>query len=196
MTNEPHELSSAGARRRAGMLPLLQDAVRDRVRRKRRRQAVLGALVAFTVTIGVVELLDRSPSVVERSEDRLADGGAGASPIIRADTVGPDAPLVPAQPVVPRLDIQSIDAAGLHARAMERDPEVFITTPVELPVDFRTAERRVVVERVTTDQLMMELAMSGLDSAVVCSDQDCRLFVLRKQIAAVEADSSMTSQGT
>ena len=34
----------------------------------------------------------------------------------------------------------------------------------------------VVVAFVTTDQLMMELAMAGMDSAVVCSADACTLF--------------------
>lgn len=196
MSNEPHELSSAGAERRARMLPLLQDAVRDRVQRKRRRRAVACSLFVFVVIIGLVEVMDQGPSVTEQAENRLADGGGRTESVPPVEIAGPGLPSVPAESVEPRLDIQSIDATSLYARAMERDPEVFIRTPVELPQDFRTAERRVVVERVTTDQLMMELAMSGLDSAVVCSDQDCRLFVLRKQIASADGDRSTTGQGT
>lgn len=196
MSNEPHEISSAGAERRARMLPLLQDAVRDRVQRRRRRRAVACSLFVFVMIIGLVEVMDQGPSVTEQAGNRLADVGAGTEPVSPVEIAGSGVPLVPTESVEPRLDIQSIDATSLYARAMERDPEVFVRSPVELPVDFRTADSRVVVERLTTDQLMTELAMSGLDSAVICSDQGCRLFVPGKQMASADRDPSAAGQGT
>ena len=196
MSNEPHEISSAGAERRARMLPLLQDAVRDRVQRKRRRRAVACSLFVFVMIIGLVEVMDQGPSVTEQAGNRLADVGAGTEPMPPVEIAGPEVPLVPTESVEPRLDIQSIDATSLYARAMERDPEVFVRTPVALPVDFRTSESRVVVQRLTTDQLMTELAVSGLDSAVICSDRGCRLFVPGKQMASADRDPSAAGQGT
>ena len=196
MSNEPHEISSAGAERRARMLPLLQDAVRDRVQRKRRRRAIACSLFVFVMIIGLVEVMDRGPSVTEQAANRLADGGGRTESVPPVEITGPGLPLAPVESVEPRLDIQSIDATSLYARAMERDPEVFVSSPVELPVDFRTADSRVVVERLTTDQLMTELAMSGLDSAVICSDQGCRLFVPGKQMASADRDPSAPGQGT
>lgn len=196
MSNEPHKLSSAGAERRARMLPLLQEAVRDRMQRKRRRRAVACSLFVFVMIIGLVEIMEQGPSVTEQAGNRLADGEGRAESVSPFEIAEPGLPSVPAESVEPRLDIQSIDATSLYARAMELDPEVFIRTPVELPVDFRTAETRVVVQRLTTDQLMTELAMSGIDSAVICSDRDCRLFVARKRIASADDDRPTTSQGT
>ena len=197
MTNEPRELSSAGARRRARMLPLLQDAVRDRVRRKRRRRAVAGSLFVFALIIGSVEFMDGGGSVMQEPGDRLADAGGGTESMSPGGIPGPGlGPDLPSIPIAPRLDIQAIDATGLYAKAIERDPEIFIPTPAELPDGLRSVERRVLVERVSTDQLMTELAMSGLDSAVVCANQGCRLFIGTPEDGPVNGEPRTSGRGT
>ena len=72
-----HELSSAGRRRREQMLPLLQEAVRDRVRQRRQRRVVAGSLLVMLVAFGLVELFDKSSPVLEGVDTYLADADAG-----------------------------------------------------------------------------------------------------------------------
>lgn len=181
MQNDNDKLSSAGAQRRARMLPLLQDAVRDRVRRKRHRRAVACSLVVFVLIIGLVEVVDRGPIEPSEPGNRLADGGAKTRLLPMTESNAPIVPGLRGVALETGIDIQSFEPSGFYARAIERDPEIFITTPAELSAEFRGGGRsRVVVEYFTRDQLMTELAMSGLDSAVVCSDRDCRLFVGRQ----------------
>ena len=167
MSDEHPRLSSAGARRRDRMLPLLQDAIRERVRRRGQRRAVACSLLVLVVTIGLVELVElRGPSR-ENSPALVADRGADAASLLGS----------PATEVTrSAVDIQSFDPKRLYVQARQRDPGMLITTPTGLRADQRTAGTPGVVAYVTTDQLMMELAMAGIDSAVVCSQDTCTLF--------------------
>lgn len=161
------ELSNAGARRRDQMLPLLQEAMRERVRRRRQRRALVCSVLAVLVTIGLVEVFElRSPNR-QAPEGLVADRGPNLAPTTSSDAE------IPARPAI---DIQSFDPSTLYAQLIERDPDILITTPTELRADQRTSDTTVVVAIVTTDQLMMELAMAGMDSAVVCSADACTLF--------------------
>ena len=165
--HEHHELSSAGVRRRERMLPLLQDAVRDRVRRRRQRRAVACSLLALLVTFGLVELFEESGPVRNVVDTRLADGFSEVvpEPIWTAEsTMGGS------------LDLGSYDPKAMYARALARNPDFLVTTPDRLPDSARTPEVTVVVDYVSTEQLMIELAMAGMDSAVICSDRECTLF--------------------
>ena len=165
--HEHHELSSAGVRRRERMLPLLQDAVRDRVRRRRQRRAVACSLLALLVTFGLVELFEESGPVRNVVDTRLADGFGEVvpEPIWSVEST-----------VAGSLDLGSYDSKAMYERTLARNPDFFITTPDRLPDSARTPEVTVVVDHVSTEQLMIELAMAGMDSAVICSERGCTLF--------------------
>ena len=151
------------------------------------------SLFAFVVIVGLVEVVGRRPIEPSKPGNRLADGGGKIIPPPMTEFV---APVVPDVRTETGIDIQAFEPSGFYARAIERDPDVFITTPAVLPADFRGDGRsRVVVEYLTRDQLMTELAMSGLDSAVVCSDRDCRLFVGRQESRPMNADSQTRNRG-
>ena len=74
MTNRPERpgipLSEAGRARRERMLPLIQQAMNEGIRRRRRRRSVAGALVLLGAVILGWELLE--PGRVDRIE---APGG-------------------------------------------------------------------------------------------------------------------------
>ena len=166
---ESHELSSAGMRRREQMLPLLQDAVRGRTRRRRQRRMVAGSLLLLLVTLGLFQLLEDGDRDLDRVDAYLADGSSDSRlPSVSLDTID--------VPTAGGLDISSLDQDALYARVLERSPGLFVTTPDRLPASARTLENRVVVEYLTTDQLMAELSIEGVDSAVICSRQGCTLF--------------------
>ena len=167
MNDQRNGLSPAGERRRDQMLPLLQDAIRTRVRRRRQRRAVACSLLALVTMIGLVEVFELRSSNRRNPETLVADRKTDAMPAAPSMTRPDQAPM---------LDIQRFDPAESYARTLERDPNLFITTPTELAAELRTSETDVVVTYVTTEQLMMELAMAGMDSAVVCAADSCRLF--------------------
>lgn len=180
----PHELSSAGIRRREQMLPLLQDAVKGRVRRRRQRRAVGGSLLVLLVAFGLVELFEESRPVLESVGTHLADGAAGSKvPLETTDVLQEKT-----------LDIRSSDSGAFYARALERNPDLFITTPDRLPASARTAEFRGVVEYLTTEQLMVELSIAGMDSAVICSKQGCTLFTFGGRTRNVDEEANATSR--
>ena len=166
MTKRHDELSSAGARRRDQMLPLLQDAIRTRVRRRRQRRAVACSVLALVVMIGLVEVFELQSSNQRTPQTLVADRGPEATPATPSFT----------RTNQPLIDIQPFDPAEHYAQALERDSNLIITTPTELRADQRTPDSTVVIAYVTTDQLMMELAMAGMDSAIICSTDSCRLF--------------------
>ena len=160
------ELSNAGARRRDQMLPLLQDAIRDRVRRRRRHRAVACTVLALGVMIGLVEVFDVRSFNQNTPETLVATGATDPTPAAPSRTT----------PEQPTIDIQSFNPAEFYAQALERDPDLLITTPTELRADKLTTNASRTVAYVTTDQLMVELAIAGMDSAVICSADRCTLF--------------------
>ena len=172
MTDPRNELSPAGERRRERMLPLLQDAIRHRVRRRRQRRAIACSLLLLAGTIGLVELFEgRSPDR-RTPETMVADRGERPAPMEpateRVET-----------PVPPAFDIQSFNPEELFARALERDPDIRITTPTELRADLRTTTTDVVVAYVSSEELMMELSLEGMSGAVVCSVDRCTLRTVK-----------------
>jgi hypothetical protein len=185
--NGPHELSSAGMRRREQMLPLLQDAVKGRVRRRRQRRVVGGSLLVLLVSFGLIELIEESRPVLENVGTYLADGAAGSKvPPVQLETtdVLQDG----------ALDIRSSDSEAFYARALERSPDLFITTPDRLPASASTTEPRGVVEYLTTEQLMVELSIAGMDSAVICSERGCTLFTFGGRTRNVDEEANATSR--
>ena len=184
-----HELSSAGRRRREQMLPLLQDAVRGRVRQRRQRRVVAGSLLVMLVAFGLVELFDKSSPVLEGVDMQLADADAGleVAPIPLETTDASDDG---------SLDIKSCDQAALYAQAIERSPGLFITTPDRLPASARTGEAQFVVEYLSTEELMAELSVAGMDSAVICSKQGCTLFTFGGLVENADEEVKATIRRT
>ncbi|MDG2424938.1 MAG: hypothetical protein P8M22_13290 [Phycisphaerales bacterium] len=185
MTNERNELSSAGARRREQMLPLLQDAMRDQVRRKRQRKIVAGSLLVLLASIGLVEVYLLRSMNPGAPETFVVDGGVQISP----------SP-VPATelPADSKVTFQAFDSSALYARALERNPDVFITTPVQIPTECLAADKVVLVEYLTTEQMMSELSMFGIDSAIFCSDQDCTLVTAAQKSRQVNEGQEVSGQ--
>ena len=183
MTEPRNELSPAGERRRERMLPLLQDAIRHRVRRRRQRQAIACSLLLLAATIGLVEVFERRSPGQGAPETMVADRGARTTPV-ETPLEDPLESLETSAP--PPVVIRSFDPAAAFARALERDPGMIVTTPSELRADQRTPTAEVVVAYVTTDQLMMELSMQGMAGAVVCSVDRCRLRTVDTEFGSLD----------
>lgn len=183
MRDDHHELSPAGARRRDRMLPLLQDAVRERGERRRRRRTIASALLVFAATIGLLQLMQGGPSRSDESDPRLA-----------AENVVPPADVIP--PAGSGIDIRPVGPSRLYARLQAADPEVSIRTPDALPDSHRIEATGIAVRRITTEELMDELAAAGFDHAVICSEVECRLFLAEAGRDTGEEDGQDRVRGT
>lgn len=181
MTQDEHqELSARASARRDKMLPLLQEAMRERSRRKRRNKATAFSLLALLL-VGV--LMERFSTTEERFEelDRVVDAQSTGTddlvetPAIRSETesavtTSPDSELA-----MKGVDFQTIAYKQLHARAIQRDPDMIIESGPTLAVEIEFLPERVAIEYITTEELISDLSKEGFSSAVACGASSCTL---------------------
>ena len=86
--HDDHDLlSEAGRSRRDGMLPLMQEAMREASRKRRQRRSVVASLVLLVAAITGWELLDISITRTRTPEIEVVDSTSTTPP--------PEAPITP-----------------------------------------------------------------------------------------------------
>ena len=181
MTQDEHqELSSRASARRDKMLPLLQEAMRERSRRRRRNKATAFSLLALLL-IGV--LMERFSTSGERIEelDRVVDAQSTGTddlvetPAIRSETESAVTTSPDSQLAMKGVDFQTIEYKRLYARAIQRDPDMIIESEPTLAVEIEFLPERVAIEYITTEELISDLSKEGFSSAVACGASSCTL---------------------
>jgi len=186
MTQDEHqELSARASARRDKMLPLLQEAMRERSRRKRRNKATAFSLLALLL-VGV--LMERFSTTEERFEelDRVVDAQSTGTehlverPAIRSETespakASPDSKSAIFELAMEGVDFQTVDSRRLYARAIQRDPNMIIAPGPTLAVEIEFLPDRVAIEYITTEELISDLSKEGFSSAVACEASSCTL---------------------
>ena len=183
MTQDEHqELSSRASARRDKMLPLLQEAMRERSRRKRRNKATAFSLLALLL-IGV--LMERFSTSGERVEelDRVVDAQSTGTddlvetPATRSETESPVTTSPNFKLAMKGVDFQTIESKQLYARAIQRDPNMIIESGPTLAVEIEFLPDQVAIEYITTEELMSDLTKEGFSSAVACGATSCTLHI-------------------
>ena len=158
MTDKHKDLSRAGQARRDAMLPLMQEAMRDAVRRKRQRQSVAGfALLAIGVLVGW----------------GLLDMGANTTPT-RETIVAESEPVDPTPKT--QLDWQSFDPVRAY-ESLDLDAVVVSAAPTsDLPSNWKI-DRTLVkdIPTVTDTELLALFANEGVQAAILCNASGCKL---------------------
>lgn len=181
MTQDEHqELSSRASARREKMLPLLQEAMRERSRRKRRNKATAFSLLALLL-VGI--LMERFSTTGERFEelDRVVDAQRPRTqdlvetPAIRSATESPVTTSPDFKLAMKGVDFQTIESKQLYARAIQRDPNMIIESGSTLAVEIEFLPDQVAIEYITTEELMSDLTKGGFSSAVACGASSCTL---------------------
>ena len=186
MTQDEHqELSSRASARRDKMLPLLQEAMRERSRRKRRNKATAFSLLAllligvfverFSTTEEGFEELDRFVDAQSTGTDDLVETPAIRSETESAVTTSPDSQLAMSELAMKGVDFQTIEYKQLYARAIQRDPDMIIESDPTLAVEIEFLPERVAIEYITTEELISDLSKEGFSSAVACGASSCTL---------------------
>lgn len=185
--DEQQELSARASVRRDKMLPLLQQAMRERSRRKRRNKATAFSLLALLL-VGV--LMERFSTTEERFEelDRVVDAQSTGTehlverPAIRSETespatASPDFKTTMSELAMKGADFQTIESEELYARAIQRDPNMIIESGPMLAVEIEFLPDRVAIEYITTEELISDLSEEGFSSAVACEASSCTLHI-------------------
>ncbi len=185
MTNTPEQqdprLSEAGQARRDRMLPLIQEAMREGVRRRRRRRSVAGMVVLLCAVILGWELLEPGrTNRIEAPQDRLAE--ETSQPETPSNTDG----LLATDEVGKTQDSRwgdadwsSFDPAEAYASLMTSDASITTTRTVAIPSEWLVQETTMEldIQEIGTRDLVTMLARSGISASVICSEDKCVLVM-------------------
>lgn len=158
MTDEHKNLSRAGRARRDAMLPLMQEAMRDAVRRKRQRQSVAGfALLAVGVLVGW-GLLDMGINITPTRETLVVE----STPVDAAPKAEFD--WAPFDPVTAYqgLDTDNVMVTTQQAGDLPSNWKVDRTLVKDIPT-------------VTDTELLTLFANEGIQAAILCDASGCEL---------------------
>ena len=191
MTNPPEQqdsrLSEAGRARRDRMLPLIQDAMREGVRRRRRRRSVVGMVVLLCGVILGWELVESGRiSRTESPQNRLAENEARIDPETPANPEGLLATVDIAKPVDSRwggADWSSFDPAEAYASLITSNDSIMTSSTVTIPSDWLVQEVTLTldVQGIDTRDLVTMLARSGISASVICSEDKCVLVMNERE---------------
>lgn len=179
--NDP--LSEAGKTRRDRMLPLIQDAMREGVRRRRRRRSVAGMVVLLCAAILGWELVEPSrTNRIESPRDRLVEetseqeNPSKTEALLATDGVGKtnDAKWGDA-------DWSSFDPAEAYASLMASGEPIMVTSKMAFPSEWLTQETDLELDFrvIGSRDLVTMLARSGISASIICSPENCT-FMMNK----------------
>jgi hypothetical protein len=173
--NDP--LSEAGRARRDRMLPLIQEAMREGVRRRRRRRSVAGMVVLLGAAILGWELVETGRVVrIDAPPDRLAEEtGDRETPSNTEERLATD--------VVPKTedaawgdaDWSTFDPAEAYASLVASGEPIMVTSTAAIPPEWLSQETSMEldVRTIGTRDLVTMLGRIGIEASVICSREKC-----------------------
>ena len=189
MTNTPEQqdsrLSEAGKARRDRMLPLIQDAMREGVRRRRRRRSVAGMVVLLCAAILGWELVESNRSNrIEAPQDRLVEETSGLKNPSRTEgLLATDDVEKTKDSKWGDADWSSFDPEEAYASLMGSGEPIMVTSKMVVPSEWliQGTSTELDFQTVGTRDLVAMLARSGINASVICTADNCVLVTSKTE---------------